>query len=126
MTGLVLDSPGQRLSIRSVGERGIRVADTFFTRSLLISGEQLRDDWAPQTLADITAPALEPVFELRPELVLLGTGSKQRFLAPDLLGEFYRRGIGVEVMTTEAACRTFNVLVADGRAVVAALLPLTT
>jgi uncharacterized protein len=66
---------------------------------------------------------LEPVFALRPEVVLLGTGARQVFPSPELLMCFHRRGIGIEVMATAAACRTFNVLVSERRKVVAALLP---
>ena len=126
MTGLILDAPGQHLFIRSVNEQGIRVGDRVFARALLISGSELREDWPPQEFSSLRAEHLETIFELQPEVVLLGTGQRQRFLPPDMLGVFYRRGVGVEVMTTEAACRTFNVLVGDGRAAVAALLPLHT
>ena len=65
---------------------------------------------------------LEAVLELEPEVVLLGTGRKQAFPAPRLLRAFFERGIGFEAMTTEAACRTFNVLVSEGRTAVAALI----
>lgn len=124
MTGLILDAPGQHLYIRSVNEQGIRVGDRVFARALLISGSELREDWPPQELSSLQAEHLDAIFELQPEVVLLGTGRRQHFLPPNLLGVFYHRGVGVEVMTTEAACRTFNVLVGDGRAAVAALLPL--
>jgi uncharacterized protein len=123
MTGLILDSPGNHLFVRSVGEHGIRIGDTHFQRSLVISAQQLRDDWPPQDFDAIEAAHLESLLELSPELVLIGSGASQRFLPHPLLGVFYAKGVGVEVMTTEAACRTFNVLVSDGRAAVAALLP---
>ena len=60
---------------------------------------------------------------MQPEVVLIGTGKKQLFLPPKLMVMFYQEGIGFEVMTTDAACRTFNVLVSEGRNVVAALMP---
>ena len=63
------------------------------------------------------------IFEMKPEVVLLGTGAKQVFLPPQLMMQFYNKGIGIEVMTTDAACRTFNVLVSEGRNVLAALMP---
>jgi uncharacterized protein len=62
---------------------------------------------------------------LKPEIVLIGTGSKQIFLPPELMMFFYSRNTGFEVMTTDAACRTFNVLASEGRKVVAALLPVS-
>lgn len=125
MTGLVLDRPGDHLFVRGVGAQGIRVGDTHYRRSVVISTRELRDDWPPQHFDAIEASHLEALLELTPELVLIGTGRHQRFLAQPLMGVFYRHGVGVEVMTTEAACRTFNVLVGDGRAAVAALLPVT-
>lgn len=125
MTGLTPDTPGDHLYIRSVGAQGIRVGDTHYQRALLISGRTLRTDWPPQDFAELQAAHLEVIFELQPELVLLGTGRRQQFLPPELMAVFHRRGVGIEVMTTEAACRTFNVLVGDGRAAVGALLPVT-
>jgi uncharacterized protein len=58
-------------------------------------------------------------------VVLMGTGTRQQFPPVERMMEFYRRGIGAEVMSTAAACRTFNVLVSEQRLVVAALMPLT-
>ena len=60
--------------------------------------------------------------ELAPEIVLLGTGAQFRFPEPALLAPLYKAGIGVEVMDTPAACRTYNILLGEGRNVVAALL----
>jgi uncharacterized protein len=57
-----------------------------------------------------------------PELVIFGSGSRLRFVAPALLRGLIERRIGIETMDTAAACRTFNVLVSEGRSVVAALL----
>jgi uncharacterized protein len=64
------------------------------------------------------------IFDLQPEVILLGTGVTQVFLPPAIQVHFFQRNYGFEVMTTDAACRTFNVLVAEGRHVVAALMPL--
>ena len=66
--------------------------------------------------------SFEQVLALRPELVILGSGPLLRFVPAQLLRPLIERRIGVETMDTPAACRTFNVLVSEGRAVVAALL----
>lgn len=58
-----------------------------------------------------------------PEVILVGTGLKQRFLAPEAVRPLIRMGIGVEAMTTQAAARTYNILMAEGRHVIVALLP---
>jgi uncharacterized protein len=120
---LSLQKPGNHLFIRSVSEAGIQVVDRFVTGPLILSPAELRTDWEISHCGQLTEDSLGPVFALQPEIVLLGTGAVQVFPPPELMMCFHRRGIGIEVMTTAAACRTFNVLVADRRRVVAALLP---
>jgi uncharacterized protein len=92
------------------------------TASFVITPQRLLRDWPPQTYADLAAEHFDRLLELGPEVVLLGTGTTFRYPAPALLAPLTGRGIGIEVMDTGAACRTFNVLVAEGRQVVAALL----
>ena len=121
---LNLETPGDHLLIRATGKKGILVGNTFFRRSLIISRDTLIDDWPPQDMAGLLDEHFSVVFESAPEVLLLGTGSRQVFLSPAQMVGFYQRGIGIEVMTSEAACRTFNVLVAEGRKVVAAIMPL--
>lgn len=119
---LTLHKPGDHNFIRSAGPDGIRVVDTLYRNSLVLSAGALREDWTVESLSDLTVEKLEPVFELKPEVVLLGTGSRQAFPSPEIMMAFYSRGIGLESMTTEAACRTFNVLVSENRNVAAALI----
>lgn len=123
---LTLERPGDHHFIRSIGERGIRIDDAYYLRSLIVSASQLLTDWAPQRPEELEEAHLQEIIALQPEVVLLGTGARQHFLAPRDMYCFYRQGIGIEVMTTDAACRTFNVLVTEGRSVAAALMPLTT
>jgi uncharacterized protein len=72
----------------------------------------------------------ETIAQLRPELVILGSGLKHRFVTPSLIQDLYKAKIGFEVMTTQAACRTYNILMGEGRLVLGAFLiestPLTT
>lgn len=124
MSGLSLDTPGNHLFIRSTGEGGIRIADTWYERSLMLTAEHLVDDWAPQSLAELEDEHLAQLLAFQPDLVLLGVGRRQQFLHPSRQAPFLESGVGLEVMTTEAACRTFNILVGDGRKVAAGLLPL--
>jgi uncharacterized protein len=120
---LTQERPGEHHYIHSVSESGIRVVDQICEGAFIVSANRLILDWPVTTPADIDARHLKQVFELEPELVLIGTGAEQVFLKPELLMEFYGRSVGIEVMTTQAACRTFNVLVSEGRKVVAAILP---
>ena len=79
--------------------------------------------WPIASLEEIDEDALTALLQWQPEVVLLGTGDRQRFLHPRLIRGLGARGIGVETMDTPAACRTYNILMAEGRKVLAALLP---
>lgn len=120
-----LDVPQNQFFIRSVSEKGIRVNNDFFNKPFIISGQRIVPEWNVVSVDDINEASLQVVFDLQPEVVLIGTGNTQIFLPPVTQAHFFRRNLGFEVMTTDAACRTFNVLAAEGREVVAALLPLT-
>lgn len=78
--------------------------------------------WPASTPAELTAAHFERILELKPQLVIFGSGPKLQFVKPALMRALIDHHIGVETMDTPAACRTFNVLAAEGRAVVAALL----
>ncbi len=97
--------------------------DDFYDSAIILSARELIPHWPVNGVGDIEIQHLEKVLELNPEVVLIGTGSRQSFLPPALMMFFYERNVGVEVMTTDAACRTFNVLVSESRDVVAALIP---
>ncbi|WP_119352396.1 Mth938-like domain-containing protein [Azohydromonas sediminis] len=78
--------------------------------------------WPVQRLADLTAAHFEQLIALQPEVVIFGSGTRLRFVAPALQRALIERRIGVETMDTGAACRTYNVLASEGRMVAAALL----
>jgi uncharacterized protein len=117
-----LDQPAILHVIRGYAPGVLRIGDREFTRSVIVSAQTLIDDWRPQRAADLTAADLEPAVALQPEILLLGSGPRQVFPAPDLLAQLYAARIGFEIMDTGAACRTYNVLVAEGREVAAALI----
>ena len=120
---LTLQKPGDHLFIRAVSNQGIRIADDWYQGPLILSTSRLITDWDVTSIEKIGETLLQPVFDLAPDIVLLGTGAQQHFLPAELMMAFYRRGIGAEVMSTHAACRTFNVLAFEERRVVAALMP---
>ena len=97
-----------------VGEREIRAS--------CIVGAHVLTPWTPRSVDELTAESFTPLFELTPEVVVLSTGSTQRFPRAVLRAEFATRKIGLEVMEMGAACRTYNVLVGEERRVLAAVL----
>ncbi len=92
------------------------------TSSFIISRGQLVTDWPISSFAQLNAIAMETVCHLAPELIILGTGSKLQFPDAEITRPVHEVGIGLEVMDTAAACRTYNLLAGDGRHVVAALI----
>lgn len=90
--------------------------------SLLLPWRGAILDWPCGAFEDLAATHFELLQSLRPELVIFGSGARLRFVTPAVLRPLIEHGIGVETMDTAAACRTYNVLAAEGREVVAALL----
>ena len=80
-------------------------------------------DWPPSSVEALAPEHFDTILALAPEVVLLGTGAAQRFPHPRLTAALTARGIGVEAMDTGAACRTYNILMVEGRKVLAALIP---
>jgi uncharacterized protein len=120
-----LELPQNEYFVRAVGLEGIRINQALYTQALIISSRGIVPDWNVSTATDIDEERLVKIFEFEPEVVLIGTGKSQVFLPLEVQKHFFQRGIGFEVMKTDAACRTFNVLAAEGREVVAGLIPLT-
>lgn len=100
----------------------VRINETDYQHSVLVSAAELQTDWPPQQLSDLTLEHCQLILNLKPELVLLGTGETWQMPAAELQAFFGQQGIGFEVMDSAAACRTYNLLMAEDRAVVAALL----
>lgn len=109
--------------IRSYGPGEIKINDTAFNRPVIVSSSAIEPGPAIAAAVELTAPHAAALLALGPEVVLLGTGPKQSFAATEFGTTFLRAGVGFEVMDTGAACRTFNVLVAEQRRVVALLIP---
>ncbi|MGA9852358.1 MAG: Mth938-like domain-containing protein [Gammaproteobacteria bacterium] len=108
--------------IRAYAPGRINVNDRLLNASFVITPTALRENWPPQRFEDLTLEHLQAVLALKPEILIIGTGPTLRFISPDLMAEIQRRGIGLEVLDTAAACRTYNVLVSENRNVAAALL----
>jgi uncharacterized protein len=87
--------------------------------SCIVTADTLITQWEPQSFAELTAVHCEALLALDPELVVLGTGPAQRFPSAQIRALIAARGVGLEAMQLGAACRTFNVLVQEGRRVAA-------
>ena len=108
--------------IRAYEPGRIRVAERWVVGNVIVASDRLIEDWRAATPAEITVEHLEPALALQPEIVLLGTGASLEWPDADLMTALAARSVGLEIMSTPAACRTFNVLVHEQRRVVAALL----
>lgn len=119
---LQLDNPAGTNLIRGYGPGQLRIGETTHSTSLIVNASVVIAPWRPVTAQELTIEDLEPLLGLGPEVVLLGTGARQQFPDAQVLRLLYEQRIGVEVMDTSAACRTYNVLVTEGRNVAAALI----
>ena len=91
------------------------------TRSILVPPTGDLIDWQVSSLDALTEADFQPIVQAAPEVLILGTGGTTRFIHPALMRQLIAARIGVETMDTAAACRTYNVLVSEGRRVMAAL-----
>ena len=98
------------------------VGNTRFTHSLIVPWQGLVQPWAARLPEDLTPDHFAALLALKPDLVIFGSGARQKFVSPALMAALFAHRIGIETMDTPAACRTYNVLVAEGRSAVAALL----
>jgi uncharacterized protein len=104
------------------GEGYVAINDRHFRQSVVVTAGKVRTDWPARDFAALDAAHFDYFLELRPEVLLLGTGAKQQFARPELYRALIQAGIGIEFMDTPAACRTYNILVTEDRKVVAAVL----
>ena len=116
-----LQAPGSNV-IAALGTDWIRIGETEYRQNLIVTPDAVATGWAPSGFAALAGDDFAALLQYRPELVLLGTGATQRFPHPRLLQALTDARVGVEAMDTRAACRTFNILVAEDRRVVAALM----
>jgi uncharacterized protein len=104
------------------GPEGVLINGVEYTESVVVAWNGTVVPWQVATFEALGAEHFARLAELQPELVLFGSGARLRFPTPALLTPLIDARIGIETMDTAAACRTYNVLLAEGRSVVAALL----
>jgi uncharacterized protein len=116
------DPRGQHNFLTGYGPGWVAVNGQRHERSLLVLPDRLDAAWGPAAGEALQEAHLAPLAALAGHVLLLGTGARQRFPEASLLRPLIAAGLGLEVMDSGAACRTYNILVAEGRAVAAALI----
>jgi len=108
--------------ITAHGDDYIEVNKLRYSHSLIVTPDQIISPWTGAAFADLSDEDFIVALSLQPEVVLLGTGSKHLFLHPKHYQSLSNQGIPLECMTTAAACRTYNILMSEGRTVAAILM----
>lgn len=119
---LHLANPGDIKLFTAHGADHVMVSGERYDHSIVVLAEAVRDDWAVASFDELSEVHFDYFLALKPDVLLLGTGARQRFPHPRLYRALTDAGIGVECMNTPAACRTYNILVAEDRKVIAAIL----
>ena len=99
----------------------IRVAERWLTGNIIIGTDRIVEAWTATPPHELTLADLEPALALEPTIIVLGTGTERLLPDVELMADVAVRSVGLEIMSTPAACRTFNVLLSEQRRVVAAL-----
>ena len=119
---LHLEPAGVKNTFTGYGEGYVMVNGERIEKSVVVLPERILADWPAARFADLKAEHLAALTGLDREIILLGTGERLRFPRPEIVAPLVRAGIGIEVMDLQAACRTYNILMSEGRKVAAALL----
>ncbi len=119
---LNLENPHDPLRIQRYDRSEIQLADVAYRHSLLLLPKQAPAAWDCTEIANLRPEDCVVLTANRPEIVLLGSGARHAFPDIEVLRFFQQQGIGLEVMETGAACRTWNVLLNEGRAICAGLI----
>lgn len=104
------------------GEGYVSINAVRYQRNVLVQPAQITPDWTSASFAQLSEADFAKLAGLDSEIILLGTGNELRFPRPELLQPLHQARKGIEVMTLAAACRTYNILISEGRKVAAALL----
>lgn len=122
MIELKNNSPSGQFKILGCKPKEVLINETTYHRSLIVCAHSLIENWRPHSVEELLPKDWEPVIQLQPKIVLLGTGEHMLFPKAEILAPLIERNIGFEIMTTPAACRTYTILMAEDREVVAAII----
>lgn len=116
------ERPDHAYVLRGADGRCALVNDRRLTTSFIVAPDSLVEDWPVSAVGLLTPELLQPVLDLHPEVVVLGSGERQAFAPAITQAACLQAGVGFEVMNNAAAARTYSVLAAEGRRVVAAFI----
>ena len=109
-------------TITGYGDGYVEINKTPYSHAVLLSSDGEIQEWDIKSFDGLSATDFSQMASLKPELIIIGTGKRQRFPKPELLKTLIEAKIGFEVMDSQAACRTYNILVGEGRQVLLALI----
>ncbi len=112
----------QYQTVTGYDDSGVEINAVHYSKSLVVMPETEPREWDVHAFADLTAEHFARLLADAPDVVILGTGARQRFVHPKLSAALTMRRIGVECMDNQAACRTYNILMGEGRKVTLALI----
>ena len=116
------ESQDEGYVITAYGENTVSLNGKKFERSLIVANTEFSEDWGITSIDQLADEHIAQILSFEPELVIIGTGSKLVFPPVEIYSAIIKRGIGVDFMDTHAACRTYNILMSEGRGVVAGLI----
>jgi len=108
--------------IRAYSRGTVTVNNHEYQSSLLVANHTLQPDWPVQQVEEITPQHWQQILELKPQVIIIGTGERIQFPHPSTYATVIEQGIGVEFMDSMAACRTYNILLSEDRSVVAGII----
>ena len=112
------DHNSARYRITGYEDEGVGINGRIFNQSLVLSPMEIITDWAPQSILELKADHLDSLYEMKPEVLILATGPTQVFPNKEVLRRLAKEQIGYEIMSTQSACRTFNIIMSEDRNVV--------
>ncbi|HEX2603474.1 MAG TPA: Mth938-like domain-containing protein [Oxalicibacterium sp.] len=112
----------QYQTVTAYDDKGVEINLIRFEHSLVVMPEKAPENWPVTSFDALSTDAFAAIAAMTPDVVILGTGARQRFIHPKLTAELTGKRVGVECMDNQAACRTYNILMAEGRRVALALI----